>query len=58
MRRHLNEVRKQLVHLLVTIVLPFAEEGFRSCGETGTRRSGDTVKTFICIARNMTKLAI
>jgi DNA-binding GntR family transcriptional regulator len=27
MRRHLNEVRNELVHLLVTIVLPFVEEG-------------------------------
>ncbi len=27
MRTHLNEVREELVHLLVTIVLPFVEEG-------------------------------
>jgi len=27
MRTHLNEVRDELVHLLVTVVLPFVEEG-------------------------------
>jgi DNA-binding GntR family transcriptional regulator len=27
MRTHLNEVRKELVHLLVTIVLPYVEDG-------------------------------
>jgi DNA-binding GntR family transcriptional regulator len=27
MRTHLNQVRDELVHLLVTVVLPFVEEG-------------------------------
>jgi DNA-binding GntR family transcriptional regulator len=27
MRAHLNQVRQELVHLLVTMVLPFVEEG-------------------------------